>query len=151
MSTRMNRSGLTRRSLSKRDGSRALGLSGASLLSAGRVPRRRLVRKFSLDRIGCVPHEGGEWAHSRHPALGKGPPSHTGAGGILDSVYSPTRIKYPMVRRAFLEHGHGADPDGRGDGDYVRVTWDQALDLVVKELQRWIGPMALPLRLQLLR
>ena len=56
--------------------------------------------------------------------------------GVLDSVYSPTRIKYPMVRRAFLEHGPGADPDGRGDGDFVRVTWDQALDLVVKELQR---------------
>ena len=56
--------------------------------------------------------------------------------GIMDSVYSPTRIKYPMVRRAFLEHGFGADPEGRGDGDFVRVTWDQALDLVAKELKR---------------
>ena len=54
----------------------------------------------------------------------------------MNSVYSPTRIKYPMVRRAFLEHGYGADPEGRGDGDFVRVTWDQALDLVAKELKR---------------
>jgi len=56
--------------------------------------------------------------------------------GILDSVYSPTRIKYPMVRRAWLEKGPGADPDGRGDGDFVRVSWDSALDLVAKELLR---------------
>jgi trimethylamine-N-oxide reductase (cytochrome c) len=56
--------------------------------------------------------------------------------GVMDSVYSPTRIKYPMVRRAFLEHGHGVDAEARGDGDFVRVTWDQALDLVVNELKR---------------
>ena len=65
--------------------------------------------------------------------------------GILDSIYSPTRIRHPMVRRAFLEHGPGADPAGRGDGDFVRVSWDQALDLVVRELkrvQRTYGPAA---------
>ncbi|GAB6051484.1 trimethylamine-N-oxide reductase TorA [Magnetospira thiophila] len=56
--------------------------------------------------------------------------------GVLDSVYSPTRIKYPMVRRAFLEKGAGADVASRGNGDFVRVTWDQALDLVVSELKR---------------
>ena len=56
--------------------------------------------------------------------------------GILDSVYSPTRIRYPMVRRAFLEKGAGVEPETRGTGDFVRVTWDQALDLVAKELKR---------------
>ena len=56
--------------------------------------------------------------------------------GVLESVYSPTRIKYPMVCRAWLEHAPGADPAGRGDGDSVRVTWDHALDLVAAELQR---------------
>ncbi len=56
--------------------------------------------------------------------------------GVMDSVYSPTRIKYPMVRRAFLEKGPGADVASRGSGDFVRVTWDKALDLVVAELQR---------------
>jgi trimethylamine-N-oxide reductase (cytochrome c) len=56
--------------------------------------------------------------------------------GVLDSIYSPTRIKYPMVRRAYLEHGPGADPDGRGTGDFVRVSWDKALDLVAAELKR---------------
>ncbi len=62
-------------------------------------------------------------------------PSHQLAG-VLDSVYSPTRIKYPMVRRVYLEKGPGADPDGRGAGDFVRVSWDQAIDLVAKELTR---------------
>ncbi|WP_454692707.1 trimethylamine-N-oxide reductase TorA [Achromobacter aloeverae] len=56
--------------------------------------------------------------------------------GVLDSIYSPTRIRYPMVRRAYLEQGPGADPAGRGEGDFVRVGWDQALDLVARELQR---------------
>lgn len=56
--------------------------------------------------------------------------------GVMDTIYSPSRIKYPMVRRAWLEQGPGADPDGRGTGDFVRVSWDKALDLVVNELKR---------------
>ncbi len=78
--------------------------------------------------------EGGRWVSvtpwEKDPA-----PSHQ-LPGVMDSVYSPTRIKYPMVRRAYLEKGPGADPDSRGAGDFVRVSWDQALDLVAKELQR---------------
>ncbi|MEF2074729.1 trimethylamine-N-oxide reductase TorA [Consotaella aegiceratis] len=62
-------------------------------------------------------------------------PSHQ-LPGVVDSIYSPTRIKYPMVRRAYLENGPGADPDSRGQGDFVRVSWDDALDLVSKELKR---------------
>jgi trimethylamine-N-oxide reductase (cytochrome c) len=56
--------------------------------------------------------------------------------GVQDVVYSPTRIRYPMVRRAYLEKGPGAAPETRGTGDFVRVSWDQALDLVAKEIKR---------------
>ncbi len=56
--------------------------------------------------------------------------------GVRDSVYSPSRIKYPMVRRAWLEHGPGADPSGRGTDDFVRVSWDKAVELVANELVR---------------
>ncbi|RZT42433.1 trimethylamine-N-oxide reductase TorA [Cupriavidus agavae] len=56
--------------------------------------------------------------------------------GVRDSIYSPTRIRYPMVRRAWLEHGPGSDKAGRGKGDFVRVDWDKALDLVANELTR---------------
>ncbi|OLP05953.1 molybdopterin-dependent oxidoreductase [Rhodoferax antarcticus] len=54
--------------------------------------------------------------------------------GVMDSLYSESRIRYPMVRRAWLEKGPGADPDGRGKGDFVRVSWDKAIELVAGEL-----------------
>lgn len=56
--------------------------------------------------------------------------------GVMDSLYSESRIRYPMVRRAWLEQGPGADPAGRGTGDFVRVSWEEAIDLVAKELAR---------------
>jgi len=59
--------------------------------------------------------------------------------GVQDVVYSPSRIMYPMVRRAWLEKGPGASPETRGKGDFVRVSWDQALDLVAKEIKRVQG------------
>jgi trimethylamine-N-oxide reductase (cytochrome c) len=51
-------------------------------------------------------------------------------------VYSETRIKYPHVRRAFLEKGYKADPAGRGRDEWVRVPWDKALSLVAAEIKR---------------
>lgn len=68
------------------------------------------------------------WEHDSH--------SSDMLKGIKDLIYSPTRIKYPMVRRAWLERGPGADPGGRGTGSFIRVSWDKALDLVAGELQR---------------
>ncbi|MFV0321625.1 MAG: trimethylamine-N-oxide reductase TorA [Alphaproteobacteria bacterium] len=62
-------------------------------------------------------------------------PSHQ-LEGVLDVVYSPSRIKYPMVRRAFLEKGKDADRSTRGQDDFVRVSWDEALDLVAAEVTR---------------
>ncbi|SFT57851.1 trimethylamine-N-oxide reductase (cytochrome c) [Pseudovibrio denitrificans] len=61
-------------------------------------------------------------------------------------VYSPSRIKYPMVRRGFLENGPQANTEDRGKGEFVRVTWDQAFELVAKELNRvrdTFGPAAI--------
>jgi len=56
--------------------------------------------------------------------------------GVRDSIYSASRIRYPMVRRAWLEQGPGADPAGRGSGDFVRVSWDKAIELVANEITR---------------
>ncbi len=55
---------------------------------------------------------------------------------IADRVYSSSRIKYPMVRAGFLKKGAASDRGERGTGNFVRVSWDKALDLVAKELQR---------------
>lgn len=54
---------------------------------------------------------------------------------IPDAVYAKSRITHPVVRRSYLEHG----PDSRGRrgyDDFVRVEWDEALDLVANELWR---------------
>ena len=59
--------------------------------------------------------------------------------GVQDVVYSPTRIRYPMVRRAYLEKGPGASPEDpqHRSGDFVYgFPGDQALDLVAKEIKR---------------
>ncbi|MCF8481905.1 MAG: trimethylamine-N-oxide reductase TorA [Rhodospirillum sp.] len=56
--------------------------------------------------------------------------------GIADSVYADSRIRYPMVRKGFLENGPRANDATRGTEDFVRVSWDQAIDLVSKELTR---------------
>jgi len=50
-------------------------------------------------------------------------------------VYSPNRIKYPLKRVDF-------DPDGerhvenRGTSGYVRISWDEALEIIVSEIKR---------------
>ena len=56
--------------------------------------------------------------------------------GAVDLAYSASRIRYPMVRRAWLEKGPGADPETRGRDDFVRVSWDKALELVAGEIKR---------------
>ncbi len=56
--------------------------------------------------------------------------------GILNVLDGPTRIKQPMIREGWLKEGPGASSERRGDDAYVAVSWDEAEDLVVNELQR---------------
>jgi len=60
-------------------------------------------------------------------------------------VYSPNRILYPLKRADF-------DPDGernienRGKSGYVRISWDEALNIITSEMKRIIdkyGPYAI--------
>lgn len=50
-------------------------------------------------------------------------------------VYSPDRLLYPMKRVDFDPDGE-RNPQNRGTSGYVRISWDEALDLVAKEIQR---------------
>ncbi len=138
MLTRTNRVALTRRGLLEAGiAAGALGLSGASLLTAGaRAAAPSGSEIFTGSHWGAFRMKVADGRIVSIRPWEKDPHPNQAIEGVLDSVYSPTRIKYPMVRRGFLEHGPGTDPDARGDGDFVRVTWDQALDLVVKELRR---------------
>ncbi|CAH0532236.1 Trimethylamine-N-oxide reductase [Vibrio stylophorae] len=66
--------------------------------------------------------------------------------GIRGIIYSSSRVRYPMVRYAWYRDYLKADPATRGDNRFIRVTWEQALDLFYVELERIqneYGPWAL--------
>jgi trimethylamine-N-oxide reductase (cytochrome c) len=51
---------------------------------------------------------------------------------LKEAVYASNRIKYPCVRKSFLD---GSDKRHlRGAEEFVRVSWDEALDLVAESL-----------------
>ena len=50
-------------------------------------------------------------------------------------VYSPDRLLYPMKRVDFDPNGE-RNPQNRGKSGYVRISWDEALDLVADEIKR---------------
>ena len=64
---------------------------------------------------------------------------------VRDQVHSKTRIRYPMVRKGYL-----ASPEAplgvRGQDEFVRVSWDEALDLLHtqhKRIRETYGPSAI--------
>ncbi|KHT63606.1 trimethylamine N-oxide reductase I catalytic subunit [Photobacterium gaetbulicola] len=65
--------------------------------------------------------------------------------GIKGILYSPSRVRYPMVRLDWLKK-HKYSAETRGNNRFVRVTWDEAIDLFYRELERIqkdYGPWAL--------
>ncbi|MEP4039075.1 molybdopterin-dependent oxidoreductase [Pseudophaeobacter sp.] len=56
--------------------------------------------------------------------------------GYLDTTDNPLRIKAPMVRKAWLEGARGDAPERNGNDTFVKVSWDQAEELVAEELDR---------------
>jgi len=59
--------------------------------------------------------------------------------GLLGTVQGPLRIKYPAVRKSYLEGGPGAQRHQRGLDPFVNVSWNVALDLVAAELKRVVA------------
>ncbi|HDL3291761.1 TPA: molybdopterin-dependent oxidoreductase, partial [Mannheimia haemolytica] len=53
---------------------------------------------------------------------------------VADQLYSPVRVKYPMVRKGYLEGNK--DTTLRGRDKWVRISWDKAFELVSGEIQR---------------
>lgn len=65
--------------------------------------------------------------------------------GIKGLIYNPSRIRYPMVRLDWIKRTKDWNTT-RGNNRFIRVTWDQALDLFYNELERTqktYGPSAL--------
>lgn len=55
---------------------------------------------------------------------------------MWDAYRSPQRILRPAIRRSWLRHGPGSQPELRGREPFIEVEWEQALDLVAGELKR---------------
>jgi len=70
-----------------------------------------------------------------HPFSKDPDPSPIGLHMLSDEV-ARLRVLRPSVRKSWLEHGPGAAPEKRGQEPFVEVSWDEALDLVAKDLAR---------------
>ena len=118
--------------------SSAVGLSPMLAQAATRGPSLDVLEAQSGSHwgpfIGRV--EGGRFVQAIPNPEDPFPSAMTQA--LPDSIYSAARIKYPMVRESFLRDGPGANTSERGAGRFVRVDWDEALDLVSGELSRVI-------------
>jgi anaerobic selenocysteine-containing dehydrogenase len=60
-------------------------------------------------------------------------------------VYSPNRILYPLRRIDWNPQGE-RNSQNRGSSKYVRISWDEALDIIVSEIKRTrqkYGPYAI--------
>ena len=51
-------------------------------------------------------------------------------------IYSKDRILYPMLREDFDVNSKDRKTQNRGVSKYKRISWDQALDILVAEIQR---------------
>lgn len=52
-----------------------------------------------------------------------------------DMVYK-SRLKYPYVRKSYLENPDNPKPELRGKDEFVRVSYDEAIKLIAKELKK---------------
>jgi len=50
-------------------------------------------------------------------------------------VYSPNRIKYPLIRVDWNPNGQ-RNPQNRGRSKYRRISWDEATDIIASEILR---------------
>ncbi|MBO9464620.1 molybdopterin-dependent oxidoreductase [Tropicibacter sp. R15_0] len=61
-------------------------------------------------------------------------PNPSGIPAVVPAaVHHELRVKQPSIRRAWLNN---RDRAGRGDGDYVELPWDEALDIAAAEIDR---------------
>jgi biotin/methionine sulfoxide reductase len=58
--------------------------------------------------------------------------------GFVDTLYAPSRIQQPMIRKSWLEKGHKASTQLRGKEPFVAVSWEKAAKIVAQELSRII-------------
>ena len=55
--------------------------------------------------------------------------------GYKNRVFSPNRVLYPLKRVDWDPQGQ-RHTENRGKSEYVRISWDEALNIVASELRR---------------
>lgn len=70
-----------------------------------------------------------------HPFSKDPDPSPIGLHMLSDEV-ARLRVMRPSIRKSWLEKGPGAAPEKRGQEPFVEVSWNEALDLVAKDIAR---------------
>jgi len=55
--------------------------------------------------------------------------------GFKKRVYSPNRVKYPLIRVDWDPNGQ-RNPQNRGKSKYRRISWDEATDIIAAEILR---------------
>jgi len=49
-------------------------------------------------------------------------------------IYSPTRVRYPLKRVDWSPESR--NPQNRGKSKFVRISWDEAIDIIANEIER---------------
>ena len=63
-------------------------------------------------------------------------PDPSPIGQSLHAITGPVRVRHPAVRKSYLEGGPGTARHKRGAEPFVKVSWNEALDLVAAEIKR---------------
>lgn len=116
-----------------------LGNVGGGTVAQVTVKNGRIIRIRPLDYTWKYkPEEIRGWKIS---ARGKSfePPKHSTLGPFVlayrKRVYAPNRVMYPMKRVDFDPKGD-RHPENRGKSRYVRISWNEALDIITNEVKR---------------
>ncbi|WP_286683055.1 molybdopterin-dependent oxidoreductase [Sulfurospirillum sp. MES] len=123
--------GITRRGFLQR------GIATTALLGANVTNATELFSE--VKKIPSASHYGAFYALVQdNKILDIVPQEADGRPGMLkalvDQNYSNSRIKYPYVRKSYLE-GRKNNQFLRGNDEYVRISWERALDLVAKKIE----------------
>lgn len=59
-------------------------------------------------------------------------------GVTKDLIYTQSRIRYPMVRKSYIENPDSPKPELRGKDEWVKVDYNTAIKLIAQELKKHI-------------
>ena len=99
------------------------------------VKDKRIVRITPIDFAEADPEpwtiraRGHDWTPPRRTTLAPHGQNYKSV------IYSPDRLLYPMKRVDFDPKGE-RNPQNRGKSGYVRISWDEALEIVSNEIKR---------------